>query len=133
MLGRAELRGAAPQVHHRHDRHQQRQHGWQQPTEPPLPEPQHVHGARAPHLIDQQSGDEEAREREEQIDAEETAAEASVVEEEHADDGEAAQPVEGENPVVLFHIGDRPYPLSTAAMASASRAGKSRERSVGQS
>ena len=82
---------------HGHDDADRRPRRRQQPTEPPDPEAAQVHRV-APHpLAQQQRRDEEAREREEEGDAEEPTgrpAEAGVVHE-HGGDRDRPEPVEG--------------------------------------
>lgn len=67
----------------------------QQPPRAPAPEGEQVDPAvTGPRLLQQQARDEEAGQDEEEVDAEEPAVEMTGVEEQHAQDGDAAQAVE---------------------------------------
>ncbi len=82
---------------HRGVEGRQRQHDEErreQPSGPARPERAQPNGAVLAPLGDEQRGDEETRETEEQVDAEEAAAQVTGVEEEHADDRDAAHAVE---------------------------------------
>ena len=67
---------------------------WEQAPEPATPERRQVDPTGCTMFPDEQRGDQEARECEEQIDAEEPARDPPEVIRHHADDGEAAQAVE---------------------------------------
>ena len=71
----------------------QHEHCWKQPPEPPPPERQQSDAA-AFGVTQQQRRDQEARQGEEQVDAEETALQMAGVEQEHGDDRGGAQTIE---------------------------------------
>ena len=89
-----ELRRRTDQPRHDDDDHQQDQDCRQEPPKPPAPERDQVDSAGSAGFGEQQRGDQEARQREEQIHTEEPAGEQVAVEQQHRQHCHAPQAVE---------------------------------------